>query len=138
MPSSNVMSSLVTMNETALSTSEGADEVEAALRMDEDAFRAFYERTARPVWAYLTRLTGDPHTADDLLQEAFYRFYRAAAQHESESHRRNSLFRIATNLARDLSRHKRRHPEAAMPADTVDRRAQDGGVVHRTDLDRAM
>ena len=60
------------------------------LRMDEDAFRAFYERTARPVWAYLMRLTGDPHTADDLLQEAYYRFYRAAATHESESHRRNS------------------------------------------------
>ena len=47
--------------------------------MDEDAFRAFYDRTARGVWAYLARLTGDRQTADDLLQETFYRFLRAAA-----------------------------------------------------------
>ena len=28
--------------------------------MTEEAFRAFYDRTARSVWAYLARLTGDP------------------------------------------------------------------------------
>ncbi len=69
--------------------------------MDEDTFRAFYDRTARGVWAYLARVTGDRQMADDLLQEAFYRFLRADATHDSEAHRRNSLYRIATNLARD-------------------------------------
>lgn len=79
--------------------------------MDEEEFRAFYERTARPLWAYLSRVTGDPHAADDALQEAYYRFYRAGARHESEAHRRNSLFRIATNVARDAGRRSavRRH-----------------------------
>src|SRR5580698_3581501 len=76
----------------------------AGFVMDEESFRAFYGRTARGVWAYLARVTGDRQMADDLLQETYYRFLRAAATHESEDHRRNSLYRIATNLARDARR----------------------------------
>src|SRR5262249_37737395 len=78
-----------------------ADEHGAVLQMDEDTFRAFYDRTSRSVGGYLARLTGDRQAGDDLLQETYYRFLRAAAQYESEAHRRNALFRIATNLARD-------------------------------------
>lgn len=75
--------------------------------MDEEAFRGFYERTARGIWAYLARVTGDRQLADELLQETFYRFLRAATKHENEAHRRNSLYQIATNLARDTRRRKR-------------------------------
>ena len=89
---------------TDVSRAETLDQTATAFVMDEDAFRAFYERTARGVWAYLARVTGDRQLADDLLQETYYRFLRAAASHESESHRRNSLYRIATNLARDSRR----------------------------------
>src|SRR4051794_8245631 len=84
-----------------------ADESANALAMDEDAFRLFYDRTARPVWAYLPRLTGDARVADDLLQETYSRFLRARTAHDSEAHSRNYLFRIATNLARDLHRRSR-------------------------------
>lgn len=83
-----------------------ADEVEVAFQMDEDAFHAFYERTSRPLWAYLSRVSGDRQLADDLLQEAYYRFLKAGASFDSDIHRRNSLFLIATNLVRD--RHRRR------------------------------
>jgi RNA polymerase sigma-70 factor (ECF subfamily) len=90
------------MTFTDVSRTEACD----GIAMDEEAFRAFYERTARGVWAYLTRVTGDRQLADDLLQETFYRFLRAAATHESEAHRRNSLYRIATNLAKDARRRR--------------------------------
>ncbi|MEO8659607.1 MAG: RNA polymerase sigma factor, partial [Bryobacteraceae bacterium] len=87
-----------------LDTAEIHDDARADFVMDEDTFRAFYDRTARGIWAYLARVTGDRQLADDLLQETFYRFLRADASHDSESHRRNSLYRIATNLARDARR----------------------------------
>jgi RNA polymerase sigma-70 factor (ECF subfamily) len=89
-----------------------------AFEMDEEAFRSFYDRTARSVWAYLSRLTGDPAQADDLLQETYYRFLRAKATHESDAHRRHSLFRIATNLARDA--HRRRRADPLRHADEAD------------------
>lgn len=93
----------------------------AEIVMDEDTFRGFYDRNARAVWAYLTRITGDRHVADDLLQEAFYRFLRAGAVHETEAHRRNSIFRIATNLARDARRRSLTRPAAAVSGDDIER-----------------
>ncbi|HEY3052178.1 MAG TPA: RNA polymerase sigma factor [Thermoanaerobaculia bacterium] len=82
--------------------------------MSEDEFRAFYDRTARSLWSYLSRIT-DRQQADDLLQEAYYRFYRLGKRHESESHRRNSLFQIATNLAIDVARRASRYQHVPLP-----------------------
>ena len=99
-----------------------ANETDVALAMDEDAFRAFYERTCVALWGYLSRISGDRQLADDLLQEAYYRLLRAGERFESEAHRRNYLYRIATNLVRD-SRRKNRPVQdesvelAALPAD---------------------
>ena len=120
-----------------LSTTE---EASASFAMTEEAFRAFYDRTARSVWGYLSRLTGDPATADDLLQETYYRFLRANATHESEAHRRNTLFKIATNLARDAARRRRVMP-FFVNNDTVDvpgRHDVAAEVERTTDVGRAM
>jgi RNA polymerase sigma-70 factor (ECF subfamily) len=126
-----------------------ATDAEGTFQMDEDSFRVFYERTARPVWAYLSRMTGDPRLADDLLQETYYRFLRAGGTHESDAHRRNYLFRIATNLVRDLRRRPRidlpMAPDAATATgcdtnDYPDPRSADvaNGAARRVDLHRAM
>jgi RNA polymerase sigma-70 factor (ECF subfamily) len=114
-----------------------------ALEMDEDAFGAFYDRTARILWAYLARLTGDPSAADDLLQESYYRFLRARGAHESDQHRRNALFAIATNLARDRQRRRRVDPIATAGvgerADIADpSRSHATRIDRRSDLSKAL
>lgn len=105
--------------------------LDVPFEMDEDAFRAFYDRTARPLWAYLARITGDRQAADDLLQEAYYRFLRANVRLDDEAHRRHYLFKVATNLARDGYRRKATSPELVTRADQHD--PADGSAVRRTD-----
>src|SRR5262247_4048462 len=111
--------------------------------MDEDSFRAFYDRTARSVWAYLARITGDRTLADDLLQESYYRFLRAERAFTSESHRRNYLFRIATNLAHDRHRRNKVAAIVPMPAENEPGALSDGSDFaadsdRKTDLAKAM
>jgi RNA polymerase sigma-70 factor (ECF subfamily) len=114
-----------------------ADEAPA---MDEEAFRAFYDRTARPVWAYLKRLCGDPALADDLLQETYFRFVRAARPFESDAHRLHYLFRVAASAAADARRARRPHTVAL--GDEADQApaagSPHGTVEQRADVERAL
>jgi RNA polymerase sigma-70 factor (ECF subfamily) len=135
---STTLTGLTVADLERLATATGVGDV--PLQMGEEAFRAFYDRTARGLLAYLSRITGSRQLADDLMQEAYYRFLRAARTYESESHRRNSLYQIATNLARDARRRRVllqlpedcEHPAFAAPDDVA------GAAARRTDLARAM
>jgi RNA polymerase sigma-70 factor (ECF subfamily) len=77
--------------------------------------------------------------ADDLLQDAYYRFLRARSVYDSEAHRRNALFRIATNLVRDSLRRARHAPPMT---DRYDETRGDHGATasaeRSTDVRRAM
>jgi RNA polymerase sigma-70 factor (ECF subfamily) len=130
----------MTLSEVELAALEDA---ERTFQMDEEAFRAFYERTSHGLWVYLARSTGDAGLADDLLQETYYRFLRVRTSFESDDHRRNYLFRIAANLIRDDRRRARGEPETvnadgaaefvpAFDGSTADR------VTRRVDLARAL
>ena len=117
------------------------DDAAATFVMDEETFRAFYERTARGVWAYLGRLTGDRQLADDLLQEAYYRFLRSDGKYDSETHRRNALYRIATNLARDAWRRNLARTAWSVTGNDIEQvsSSREAGSTERTaDLTRAM
>lgn len=112
------MSPFSLTNVERLEAAAGALDVPFA--MDEDTFRAFYDRTSRPLWAYLARMTGDRQAADDLLQECYYRLLRARVAHDDESHRRRYLFKIATNLARDGYRRRASAPHIASASSDVE------------------
>ena len=119
--------------------SQGAEAEVKSLAMDEESFRIVYERTARPLWAYLARVSGDPALADDLLQDCYCRFLSLANPPQEEAHRKNYLFRIATNLLRDHWRATQRH--GARGVEAADIPSEDHAVANvplRSDLGRAL
>jgi len=100
-----------------LAHAEDALETEAAMQMDEASFRAFYNRTARGLWAYLAKATGDSAAADDLMQESYYRFLRARHAVMSAEQAKQYLYRTATNLLRD--RWRRGQGKVSVPLDDI-------------------
>lgn len=114
--------------------------------MDEASFRCLHQRTARPLRAYLTRCCGDLALADDLLQEAYLRYLRSGFEGEDDNHRRNYLYRIATNLVRDHFRRARpesdeipEHDGAPGHDETMEMRSDVGGAMAELSLrDRQM
>jgi RNA polymerase sigma-70 factor, ECF subfamily len=69
--------------------------------MDEQTFHALYGATAKPLWAYIARLSGRPDVANDLLQETYCRFLTAQLGNVEPAEAKPYLFRIATNLLHD-------------------------------------
>ncbi len=98
--------------------------------MENEAFAAFYSRSARPLWAYLARSSADPALADDLMQESFVRFLCAegapALATDGEAAARLYLFRIATNLLRDHWRRPRAASIEEIPEEFFAARGQCG------------
>jgi RNA polymerase sigma-70 factor, ECF subfamily len=81
--------------------------------MNEETFRVFYEETAGGLRAYLRHRLENSYLADDLLQESYIRFLQADLPNDMEqAHKKNYLYRIATNLIHD-SRRVRQFEELA-------------------------
>ena len=115
-----------------------AADADVAFAMDEDAFRAFYDRTSGPLWGYLSRISGDRQVADDLLQEAYYRLLKCGVAFESETHRRNYLYRVATNLVRDSRRGARPLFDSGVEIGDVPAAAGYASPEQRADVRRAL
>jgi len=104
--------------------------------MDEATFRGLYQRTARPLRAYLMRCCGDFALADDLLQDAYLRYLRSGFEGDDDNHRRNYLYRIATNLLRDHFRRARPESDAIPERDGAP--GHDDALEMRSDVGGAM
>jgi RNA polymerase sigma-70 factor (ECF subfamily) len=119
-----------------LPRTQATDLAGRAVTMDEAAFRHLYQRTSRPLRAYLMRSCGDLALADDLLQEAYLKMLRSGFEGENDDHRKNYLYRIATNLLRDHFRRKR--PESDVLPDRDESPGHDEVIHLRSDVGGAM
>ncbi len=98
--------------------------VAAARDGDGSAFDRLVELTHRDTYTLALRLTGDPHEAADVTQEAYLRAYRSIDGFRGESRFSTWMYRITANCASThmgrLRRHRRRNRELAMDEMVVD------------------
>ena len=71
--------------------------LEAARRGDEQAFRELVEPLRGPLYAHCYRMLGCSHDAEDAMQDAMLRAWRALPTFEGRASIRSWLYRIATN-----------------------------------------
>jgi RNA polymerase sigma-70 factor (ECF subfamily) len=86
---------------------------------DSDAFRGLVERHSRAVYRLAHRMTGNPHDAEDVVQETFLKAYRQLGRFESRANFGTWLHRIAVNCSIDLIR-GRKHQETGHDAADLD------------------
>jgi RNA polymerase sigma-70 factor (ECF subfamily) len=100
-------------------------ELEAARGGDEGAFRRLVEPHRAALHAHSYRMLGSRHDADDALQEALFRAWRAISRFEGRGSVRSWLYRIATNTCLDLVARRRRrvlqadHGLPSIPVDPI-------------------
>lgn len=88
-----------------------ADLVARMAARDATALAELYDRYARPVYSYVHRVCGDPQTAEELLQEVFFRAWQQAATFDGQRGAFVSwVMSIAHNLAIDEVRRVSRRP----------------------------
>ena len=70
------------------------------------------------VYGFLVRLVGRPDVAEDLMQETMLRAFRSLETYLPEGKFHAWVFRIATNLARDWIRSRKRRPVTGLEDDS--------------------
>lgn len=86
---------------------------------DDLALNELMDRWRKPILAYLYRTVGDYETAADLSQEVFVRLYQSRKKYQTIGAFPAFVFTIASNLAKNHFRWKKRHPEAELSDQVV-------------------
>lgn len=80
---------------------------------DERPFRQLFQRHQGHIWRTCYRFVQNPHDAEDLTQEVFFKAYRALAQFEGRASFKTWLQRIAVNTGQNELRCRSRRPQEA-------------------------
>ena len=86
---------------------------------DPSAFTTLVERHRNRLWAVALRTTGDPHEAEDALQDALISAYRRADQYRGDAAVTTWLHRIVVNACLDRIRRRKVRPTVTLPDDPV-------------------
>lgn len=106
-----------------------------ALRGDEEAFLALYDRLARKLHGTALRMLGSREEAEDVIQETFVTFLDKAAA-DPPGNPGGWLHRVTVNLCLDRLRRRRRRPEEAL--DTAPLLSRPAPRALRLDLESAL
>lgn len=82
---------------------------------DREALDLLLRRIEKPLYAYVSRLTGNPETAKDVLQETFVRICRKLGWLHAPEFFRPWVFRIASREAFRFLKRERRRREVSVP-----------------------
>lgn len=82
----------------------------AFIKGDETMFSELVHRYEKPLYAFISRITGETADASDLFQETFMRVCQHAGSFRSDSSFKTWLYAIAANLCRSRLRKRRREP----------------------------
>ena len=84
---------------------------------EELALNELMRRHAEPLYHFLLRLLQNETQAADLAEESFVRVYQHRARYRPKHKFSTWLYTIAANLARDVQRHRARHPQVSLEAE---------------------
>lgn len=99
---------------------------------DASAFRVLVERHTASLLAHATRMLRNPSEAEEVVQEAYVRLWKAAPSYRPEAKLRTFLHGIAHNLCIDRLRARKRHdPDAVEELTAQDRTS---GSIHELEL----
>jgi RNA polymerase sigma-70 factor, ECF subfamily len=90
----------------AIGTSDTAA-VARTLAGEREAYRVLVERHSAYVYRLAYRMTGNPHDAEEVVQEAFLRAYQKLRQFTGNANFGTWVYRIAANYAIDRLRQKK-------------------------------
>jgi len=106
---------------------------------DHAAFRTLLERYQGPLYAFVLRMVRRPPVAEELVQEAFVRAFRAAPRYRPTASVSTWLFHIAARLAmNDAAKAHHRHEVAGEAPDVPAEARSPLEELERMEISRAI